>query len=273
MHWLRILCLGVFLTFHLPVNTDVEPRSQATFYGAPNANSLHLLKYYFTKYPEDAPRVVLSLKGAYDMRRQAPDGSPEGLRASVDEAMRVLDGVKTIDLFAMARIDDAVPVETSVRALVDLIGEGKIGSYGLSEVSPTTIRRAYAVHPPAAVEEELNLFSRHVLAEGGVADTCRELRIPLVGYSPLGSGWLTGQFKKLDDLAADDYRRYFPRFQPGAFEQNIKLAEAVETLAQRKGATSAQIAIAWYVFTHFIPYEARIRISYSALGGTNGGGQ
>lgn len=261
--------LVVLPEFHLRVNTDLERRSQATFYGAPDANSLHLLKYYFTKYPEDAPRVVLSLKGSYDIRRQVPDGSPDGLRAAVDEALRVLDGVKTIDLFALGRIDDAVPVETSVRALVELIGERKIGSYGLSEVSPSTIRRAYAIHPPAAVEEELSLFSRHVLAEGGVADTCHELGIPLVGYSPLGSGWLTGQFKKLDDLAADDYRRYFPRFQTGAFEKNIKLAEAVEALAQRKRATSAQIAIAWYVFVHFIHYEAQSRIPCSALVGTN----
>ncbi|KAB5542673.1 NADP-dependent oxidoreductase domain-containing protein [Coniochaeta sp. 2T2.1] len=216
-----------------------------TFYGPPNANSLHLLKYYFTKYPEDAPRVVLSLKGAYDLRRQAPDCSPEGLRAAVDEALGVLDGTKTIDLFECARIDPAVSVGTTVRALAELIREGKIGSYGLSEVSPATIRRAYAVHPPAAVEEELSLFTRHVLDEGGVAETCRELGIPLVGYSPLGAGWLTGRFKTLDDLPAGDYRRHFPRFQPGAFELNVKLAEVVETVARKKGCTSAQIAIAW----------------------------
>ncbi|KAL9619843.1 MAG: hypothetical protein Q9160_005583 [Pyrenula sp. 1 TL-2023] len=215
-----------------------------TFYGPPNANSLHLLKSYFTKYPEDAPRVVLSVKGAYDIKRQAPDCSPEGVRASVDEALRVLDGAKTIDLFECARIDPDVPVETTVRALVQLICDGKIGSYGLSEVSAATIRRAYAVYPPAAVEEELSLFTRHVLDEGGVADTCRELSIPLVGYSPLGSGWLTGQFKTLDDMP-DDYRRHFPRFRPGAFERNIKLAEVVGTVAQKKGCTSAQIAIAW----------------------------
>jgi pyridoxine 4-dehydrogenase len=216
-----------------------------TFYGPPHANSLHLLKYYFTKYPEDAPRVFLSLKGAYDIRRQSPDCSPEGLRATVDEALKVLDGTKTIDLFECARIDPEVPVETTVKTLAELIREGKIGSYGLSEVSPATIRRAYAVHPPAAVEEELSLFTRHVLDKDGVADTCRELGIPLVAYSPMGSGWLTGQFKTLDDLPAGDYRHRFPRFQPGAFERNVKLAEVVETVAKRKGATAAQVAIAW----------------------------
>lgn len=96
------------------------------------------------------------------MRRHVPVGSPEGLRAAVDEALRVLNGVKTTGLFALGRIDDAMPVETSVRALVELIGEGKIGSYGFSEVSPSTIRRANAIHPRAAVEEELSLFPRQV---------------------------------------------------------------------------------------------------------------
>ncbi|KAF2852098.1 Aldo/keto reductase [Plenodomus tracheiphilus IPT5] len=218
-----------------------------TFYGPPTANSLHLLNYYFTKYPEDASRVVLSVKGAYELRNQAPDGSPEGLRSTVDECLRILNGTKTIDLFECARIDPEVPVETTVGALKQLIEDGKIGSYGLSEVSPATIRRANAVHPPAAVEEELSLFSRHVLDEGGVLDTCRELGIVMVGYSPMGSGWLTGQFKKLDDLAPDDYRRRFPRFQPGAFEHNVKLAQAVEAVAEKKGCSSAQIAIAWVV--------------------------
>ncbi|KAL1592037.1 hypothetical protein SLS60_011629 [Paraconiothyrium brasiliense] len=234
-------------TLGFAANTDLAPHSQATFYGPPDANSLHLLKYYFTKYPEDASRVVLSLKGAYNIRLQAPDCSPEGLRASVEEALRVLDGTKTIDLFECARIDSDVPIETTAQALLELMREGKIGSYGLSEVSPATIRRAYAVHPPAAVEEEISLFSRHVLEDGGVADTCRELNIPLVGYSPMGSGWLTGQLKTLDDLPAGDYRHHFPRFQPGAFERNVKLAEAVGAVAERKGCTSAQIAIAWVV--------------------------
>ncbi|KAK8108234.1 NADP-dependent oxidoreductase domain-containing protein [Apiospora kogelbergensis] len=220
---------------------------------------------FWNAYPEDAPRVVLSLKGAYDIRRQAPDCSAEGLRAAVDEALRVLDGAKTIDLFECARIDPEVPVETMVGTLVQLMREGKIGSYGLSEVSPDTVRRAHAVHPPAAVEEELSLFTRHVLDAGGVADTCRELGVPLVGYSPMGAGWLTGQFKTLDDLPADDYRRRFPRFQPGAFERNVKLVEAVEAVAQRKGCTSAQIAIAWYVL--LLPF-----LAYSSSVSANTGG-
>ncbi|KAI5861231.1 NADP-dependent oxidoreductase domain-containing protein [Durotheca rogersii] len=232
-----------------PLKTALENGANfwnaGTFYGPPDANSLHLLKHYFAKYPEDASRVFLSVKGAYDGATQVPDGSPAGIRAAVDDALRVLAGAKAIDLFECARVDPRVPVETSVRTLAELIREGKIGSYGLSEVGPATVRRAHAVHPPAAVEVELSLFSRHVLAPGGVADVCRELGIPLVGYSPLDRGWLTGQFRTLDDLAPDDVRRHFPRFRPGAFEQNVKLAGAVAELAARKGCTSAQVAIAW----------------------------
>ncbi|KAI1500925.1 NADP-dependent oxidoreductase domain-containing protein [Biscogniauxia marginata] len=224
-----------------------------TFYGPPDANSLHLLKHYFTKYPEDASRVVLSVKGAYNGANQTPDCSPEGIRTAVDESLRVLDGLKSIDLFECARVDPKVPIEISVRALEQLIEEGKIGSYGLSEVNAATIRRAHAVYAPAAVEVELSLFSRHVLEKGGVADTCRELNIPLLGYSPLDRGWLTGQFKTLDDLPKDDFRRMWPRFQPGAFEQNVKLAEVVEGVAKKKGCTSAQVAIGWVIRQGVIP--------------------
>lgn len=143
------------------------------FYGTPEANSLHLLKYYFTKYPEDADKVVLSIKGAYDRATNTPQGSPEGIRASVDEALRVLDGTKKIDVFEMARVDPKVPVETSVAALAELVAEGKIGGISLSEVSAATIRRAAAVAEIAAVEIELSLFTTEVLGNG-VADACHE---------------------------------------------------------------------------------------------------
>lgn len=213
------------------------------------------MKYYFTKYPEDASKVVLSVKGAYDGATLTPDCSPTGIRKAVEEALRILDGTKSIDLFECARVDPNIPIEDSVRALGELIDEGKIGSYGLSEVSAATLKRAYAVRAPAAVEVELSLFSRDALAPGGVAEAARELGVPLVGYSPLDRGWLTGQLKTLDDLPADDVRHHYPRFQPGAFEQNVKLAEAVEALAKRKGGgvTSAQVAIAWVKSQGFLP--------------------
>ncbi|KAK4111921.1 Aldo/keto reductase [Canariomyces notabilis] len=221
-------------------------------YGPPHANSLQLLKYYFDNHPEDADKVVLSIKGAYDPKTHTPDGSPEGIRASVGEALKVLNGVKNIDIFECARVDPNVPIETSVRALAELVKEGKIGGIGLSEVSANTIRRAHAVHPIAAVEVELSLFTTDPLTNG-VADTCHELGIPLIAYSPISRGWLTGGFHKPEDIPANDMRRILPRFQPGVFEKNFKLVEAVERIAKRRGTTVAQLAIAWVLRQGAIP--------------------
>ena len=148
-------------------------RTQGTHYGTPQANSLHLLKHYFETYPEDADEVVLSIKGAFQMK-EGPDCSPEGIRASVEDAITVLPpSVKTIDIFQCSRVDPNVPIETSVQALADLVREGKIGGVGLSEANANTIRRAYAVHPIAAVEIEMSLFTTDAL-RNGIADTCHE---------------------------------------------------------------------------------------------------
>lgn len=143
------------------------------FYGTPDHNSLHLLRHYFTKYPEDAERVVLSIKGAYIYTRHEPDCSPEAVRRHVDEALAVLGGTKSIDIFQCARVDPKVPIEDTVAALAELVEEGKIGGIGLSEVSAATIRRAVKVHPIGAVEIELSLFTTNVLHDG-VVDTCKE---------------------------------------------------------------------------------------------------
>ncbi|KAI8957486.1 Aldo/keto reductase [Daldinia sp. FL1419] len=226
-------------------------------YGTPEANSLHLVKYYFEQYPEDASKVVLSIKGAFGAKT-GPDGSPEGIRASVEEALKVLGGTKTIDVFECARVDPKVPIETSIKALSELVKEGKIGGIGLSEVSANTIRRANTVHPISAVEIELSLFTPDPL-HNGVADTCHELGIPIVAYSPISRGWLTGELRKLDDLPQDDFRRMLPRFQPEVFEQNFKLVEAVEQIARRKGVTTAQVAIGWVVSQGAIPIPGSTR--------------
>ena len=145
---------------------------QGIHYGTPQANSLHLVKYYFEKYPEDASKVVLSIKGVYDIKT-GPNGSPEGIRASVEEAIKVLGGTKTIDVFECARVDPNVPIETSVKALAELVKEGKIGGIGLSEVSANTIRKAHAVYPISAIEIELSLFTLDPL-NNGIADACHE---------------------------------------------------------------------------------------------------
>ena len=230
---------------------------QGIHYGTPEANSLHLLRYYFEKYPEDADKVVLGIKGAYGMKT-GPDGSPEGIRASVDEAARVLGDTKTIDVFEMARVDPNVPIETSVKAMADLVKEGKIGGIGLSEVGASTIRKAHAIHPILAVEVELSLFTTDPL-HNGVADTCHELGISMVAYSPVGRGWLSGDFRKLDDLPPNDFRRMMPRFHPDVFDQNFKLVEAVEQIAKRKGITTAQVAISWVCHQGAVPIPGSIR--------------
>ena len=130
------------------------------------------MRCYFKKYPEDAEKVVLTLKGAFS-HETGPTGSPEAIRASVEEAVRVLEGTKTIDVFTLARIDPRVPVEVSINALAELVKEGKIGGIGLSEVSASTIRRAHTIHPITAVEVELSLFTPDPL-HNGIMDTCRE---------------------------------------------------------------------------------------------------
>ncbi|KAG7006465.1 pyridoxal reductase [Physcia stellaris] len=230
------------------------------FYGTPDANSLHLLRYYFEKYPEDASKVVLSIKGAFDLK-EGPSGSPEGIRASVEYAIGVLPpSIKSIDVFECARVDPKVPIETSVKALAELVKEGKIRGVGLSEAGADTIRKAHAVHPISAVEIELSLFTPDPI-DNGIVDTC--LGIPIAAYSPVGRGWLTGELRKLDDLPENDFRRTLPRFQPENFDQNLKLVEGVRKIAEGKGVTTAQVAIGWVCRQGAIPIpgstkEARI---------------
>jgi len=227
-------------------------------YGTPEANSLHLIKHYFEQYPEDASKVVLSIKGAFSAK-SGPVGTPEGIRASVEEALSVLADTKTIDVFECARVDLDVPIEDSVKALAELVKEGKIGGIGLSEVGANTIRKAHAVHPISAVEIELSLFTPDPL-HNGIADACHELGIPIVAYSPISRGWLTGDLRTIDDLAQNDFRRMFPRFKPEVFEQNFKLVHAVEQIAKRKGLTTVQVAIGWVCRQGAIPIPGSTRV-------------
>jgi pyridoxine 4-dehydrogenase len=166
------------------------------FYGSPQRNSLHLLNEYFTKYPEDAEKVVLNIKGGYTAGGMADpngriDGSPENIRRSIDECLRLLDGKKSLDLFECARVDRSVPIETSIGAINEYVKAGKIGGISLSEVGAETIRRAAKVAKISAVEVELSLWSTDIL-ENGVAAACAELGIPIFAYSPIGRGFLVG---------------------------------------------------------------------------------
>lgn len=216
-----------------------------TFYGPPEYNSPVLLERYFEKYPEDADKVVLSIKGGINPATLKPDGTTEGIRKSVDGALAQLKGRKKIDLFECARRDPNVQMSETFGALQQYIDEGKLGGISLSEVRAETIHEAVKVAKKIeAVEVELSLFSTEVL-ENGVAAACAQYGIPLVAYSPLGRGLLTGQIKKYEDIPEDDMRRHFPRFSPENFDHNITLVHKVEELATKKGITPGQFALAW----------------------------
>jgi aryl-alcohol dehydrogenase-like predicted oxidoreductase len=170
------------------------------------------------------------------------NGKPEYVRQSCEGSLRRL-GVETIDLYYQHRVDPNTPIEETVGALAQLVKEGKVRFIGLSEAGPETLRRAVKVHPIAALQTEYSLWSRE--PEDGILATCRELGIGFVAYSPLGRGFLTGQIKKFEDLAADDYRQASPRFQGANFEKNLELVRRVEEIAREKKCKPSQLALAW----------------------------
>jgi aryl-alcohol dehydrogenase-like predicted oxidoreductase len=170
------------------------------------------------------------------------NGQPDYVRRACDASLQRL-GVDTIDLYYQHRVDPNTPIEETVGAMAELVAAGKVRHLGLSEAAPETIRRAQATHPIAAVQTEYSLWTRD--PEEGVLETCRALGIGFVAYSPLGRGFLTGRFRSIDDLAADDWRRNNPRFQGANFAKNLELVARVEALSKKKGCTPAQLAIAW----------------------------
>ena len=178
-----------------------------------------------------------------DPGKRSIDGRPEYVQAACEASLRRL-GVDYIDLYYQHRIDPNVPVEDSVGAMSRLVEQGKVRYLGLSEASADTIRRAHVVHPITALQSELSLWTRDV-QQNAVLSTLRELGIGLVAYSPLGRGFLTGAFASPQDFAEDDYRRHSPRFQGENFTRNLQLVAQVKTLAQAKGITPGQLALAW----------------------------
>jgi aryl-alcohol dehydrogenase-like predicted oxidoreductase len=171
------------------------------------------------------------------------NGSPEYVRQCCDGSLTRL-GIDVIDLYYQHRVDLNVPIEETIGAMAELIRAGKVRYLGMSEAAPGTLRRAAAVHPIAALQSEYSLWTRDV-ENNGVLSTCRELGIGFVPFSPLGRGFLTGRFKSMADLAEDDVRRTYPRFQPGNFESNMPLVRKVEEIAMQKKCTPAQLALAW----------------------------
>ncbi|UFH51490.1 aldo/keto reductase [Pseudomonas sp. KNUC1026] len=178
-----------------------------------------------------------------DPHARGVNGRPDYVRQSLEGSLQRL-GVERIDLYYQHRVDPNVPVEETFGALAELVREGKLGHLGICEARASTIERAHATHPLAAVQSEYSLWSREP-EQDGVLATCRRLGIAFVPYSPLGRGFLSGRFHSPEDFAADDYRRHSPRFQGENFTRNLALVEQVEALAAARGVSAAQLALAW----------------------------
>jgi aryl-alcohol dehydrogenase-like predicted oxidoreductase len=198
-----------------------------------------------------------------DGTRVGVNGRPEYVRAACDASLQRL-GVDHIDLYYQHRVDKSVPIEDTVGAMKELVDAGKVRHLGLSEASPETIRRAHAVHPITALQTEYSLFTRDL--EDEILPTIRELGIGLVPYSPLGRGILTGTITSEDSLAEDDSRRspYFPRLNGEGLRANLRLVDAVRALAEEKGCTPGQLALAWVLAQgeDVVPIPGTKRVRY-----------
>jgi aryl-alcohol dehydrogenase-like predicted oxidoreductase len=171
------------------------------------------------------------------------DGSPAYVKTAIDGSLKRL-GVDYVDLYQYHRVDPKTPLEETVGALGDLVKAGKVRYLGLSEVTAATLRKAHAVSPISSVQSEYSLWTRDPEVDG-VLETCRELGIGFLAYSPLGRGFLTGQIKRFEDFAEDDYRRFSPRFQGENFQRNLDLVTRITELSRTHGATASQLALAW----------------------------
>lgn len=193
--------------------------------------------------------------------KRGVNGKPEYVRSSVEGSLKRL-GTEVIDLYYLHRKDPDTPIEETVGAMAQLVQQGKIRAIGLSEVNAETLRKAHAVHPITALQSEYSLWTRD--PEDGILQTCAELGIAFVAYSPLGRGFLTGQIKTFEDLAPDDYRRHSPRFQGENFQKNLQLVQKIEELARSKNCTAAQLALAWVLAQgdYIFPIPGTKRIKY-----------
>ncbi len=210
-------------------------------------------------------QVVLATKFGIQRGDKPSDrsinGRPEYVKACCDASLQRL-GVDHIDLYYQHRVDPNTPIEETIGAMAELVQAGKVRHLGMSEAGVETLRRANKVHQISALQTEYSLWSRD--PEGGLLAACRELKIGFVPYSPLGRGFLTGQIKQFEDLAADDYRRHSPRFQGDNFTKNLTLVERVTSLAKHKGCTPGQLALAWVLAQgeDLVPIPGTKRVKY-----------
>jgi aryl-alcohol dehydrogenase-like predicted oxidoreductase len=210
-------------------------------------------------------QVVLATKFGNERRKDGSwvgiNGKPDYVHSACEASLRRL-GVEYIDLYYQHRVDKTVPIEDTVGAMAELVTQGKVRYLGLSEASPQTIRRAHAVHPITALQSEYSLWTRD--PEEAILPTVRELGVGFVAYSPLGRGFLSGKYTKTEDLPEDDFRRHHPRFQGENFEQNLRLVERIEQIANEKQVSAGQLALAWVLAQgeDIVPIPGTKRRSY-----------
>ena len=226
---------------HRALDLGVTFLDTAEMYG-PHTNEIQIGKALADR--RDRAFVATKFGIGYNAERTAltVDGSPANVRRAIEGSLKRL-GMDHIDLYYLHRVDANTPIEETVGAMGELVKEGKVRFLGLSEASPETLRRGHAEHPITALQTEYSLWSRE--PEDELFATCDELGIGFVPYSPLGRGFLSGEIKSVEDLAADDFRRSNPRFQGENFQKNIDLVHAVAAIAADKGVTAAQLALAW----------------------------
>ena len=230
-------------TIHRALELGVNFLDTADMYG-PHTNEELVGKAIKGKRNEFVIATKFGIvRDANDASVRGINGKPEYVRQAVEASLKRL-GIETIDLYYQHRVDPETPIEDTVGAMAELVKEGKVKYLGLSEASAETLRRASKVHKITALQSEYSLWTRDV-EDNDVLATCRELGIGFVAYSPLGRGFLSGEIKQFEDLAEDDYRRHSPRFQGENFDKNIKLVEKIGEIADGKGVTASQLALAW----------------------------
>lgn len=235
-----------FAAMKASIDAGITFWNAGSFYNLPDnpyAN-LKLIARYFTKYPEDAPKVVLSVKTCVNPANLGVELKPEQIREHIDAVLKALDGKVRVGILEPARMDPAIPVEDVIPVISEYVKAGKIDGIGLSEVGKETLKRANAVHPIAAVELEFSMTARHIL-EDGTAQVAAELGIPVIGYSPFSRGVIAGRYKSAKE-GADKLSLFgFDQFKEDNLNHNWKLYDKVKAVADAKGATPAQVVLAW----------------------------
>ncbi|WP_390581055.1 aldo/keto reductase [Paenibacillus illinoisensis] len=241
-------------TIHRALEIGVTMLDTADVYG--NGHNEELLGKALKGRRDQA---IIATKFSYTPNYEQISGHPDYVKKAVDESLNRL-GVEYIDLYYQHRVDPNVPIEETIGAMSELVQAGKVRCLGLSEASAATIRRAHAVHAISALQSEYSLWSRDI--EDEILPTVRELGITHVAYSPLSRGFITGELRTFEDLAADDLRRYMPRFQGENFQKNVEIVDQIKKIASEKNCTPSQLAIAWTLANGALPIPGTKQIKY-----------